>query len=90
MDIVDELRHISNAFGHSVCDTAADEIERLRAALAQHTFKCPEVIWGGPGHQSKHECEYHFPHPQVGEHGYPEHYVEWEVTEDYKDKEYFT
>lgn len=30
--------------------------------------KCEAFLYGGPGHQSRHTCEYEFPHPIDGEH----------------------
>lgn len=98
-DIVERLREYAdadmagervNAANRRAAEwDAITEIKTLRAELAKYTFKCPEYIWGGPGHQSKHQCDYNWPHPQIGEHG-ERGYCEWEVTEIDKDKEHFT
>lgn len=45
---------------------------------AEYEFKCPSFVYAGPGHQSKHTCDYRRPHPIEGEHS--DDMYEWEGT----------
>lgn len=43
-----------------------------------YEFRCPSFVYAGPGHQSRHECEIHRPHPIDG--GHEDRLYEWEGT----------
>lgn len=34
----------------------------------EYEFDCPSFVYAGPGHQSKHTCQYKRPHDAEGEH----------------------
>lgn len=44
----------------------------------EYEFKCQSFVYAGPGHQSRHTCEYHRPHSIEGEHS--DFMYEWEGT----------
>lgn len=55
-----------------------DADELIRLVKHYYEFKCPSFIYAGPGHQSKHTCNLHYPHDLDGEH--ENHYYEWTGT----------
>lgn len=57
---------------------AGDAPAVLAAIQAEYEFDCPAFIYAGPGHQSRHDCEYHRPHPVTGEHS--DSMYNWEGT----------
>ena len=43
-------------------------------------MKCPAFIYGGPGSQSRHTCEYTYPHTLEDEHGEINGRYQWSGT----------
>lgn len=63
------------------------QVRIIDAILDEYEFNCQSFVYAGPGHQSRHECTDHRPHPIEGEHR--DDLYEWVGTSEEQVKVYY-
>jgi len=61
--------------------TAPDDLFNKLLVFIEYNyeFKCPAIIYGGPGHQSRHTCDRNNPH-SIDDTHYNDYGYEWTET----------